>query len=229
MEQLHNGYTLELSPGAFPLSTDSVVLSGFARLSKNVKVLDLCSGCGTLGLLLCAEHPGCSVTGIEIDKAAHRMALQNAQRNDLSHRLFGIHGSIADAKTLVGAGSFDACICNPPYFSGGIPSATLSGARQETLCALSHVIAAAGWALRFGGDLFLVHRPERLAELFVCADENHLEPKRMQLLRHRQGGPISLVLVQLRKGAKAGLIWEEEALFDEKGQPTQYYRKLYHT
>ena len=228
MELLHNGYTLKLSPGAFPLSTDSVALSGFTRLPGNAKVLDLCSGCGTLGLLLCTEDNGCRITGIEIDQAAHRMALENAQHNELSQRLASIQGSITDIKELVRAGSFDTCICNPPYFSGGFSSATLSGARQETLCSLSDVMAAAGWALRFGGDFFLVHRPERLAELFVCACANRLEPKRMQLLRHRQGGPVTLVLVQLRKGAKPGLIWEEEALFEENGQPTEYYRKLYH-
>lgn len=228
MEQLHNGYTLELCPGAFPLSTDSIALSGFVRLPKNAAVLDLCSGCGTLGLLLCAQRADCSVTGIEIHEEAHRMALKNAETNGLSHRLTGIHGSIINAKDLVGAGQFDVCICNPPYFSGGIPSATLATARQEGHCTLSDVMAAAGWALRWGADLFLVHRPERLAELFVCAARHRLEPKRMQLLRHRSTGPVSLVLVQLRKGAKPGLSWEEESLFDEKGQPTQYYCRLYH-
>ena len=66
MEKLHNGFTLSLCEGAFPLSTDSIALSGFVRLPKNAKVLDLGSGCGTLGLLLCAEYPDCTVTGIEL-------------------------------------------------------------------------------------------------------------------------------------------------------------------
>ena len=87
MEQLHNGYTLELYPGAFPLSTDSVALAGFAKLPKNARVLDLGSGCGTLGLLLCAKDPGCHVTGVEIDPAAHKTALENGLKNYISHRL----------------------------------------------------------------------------------------------------------------------------------------------
>jgi len=53
MEHLHSGYTLEFAPGSFPLSTDSMALAGFVRLPKNAAVLDLGSGCGTLGLLLC--------------------------------------------------------------------------------------------------------------------------------------------------------------------------------
>ena len=55
MELLHNGYTLELADGAFPLSTDSIALAGFVKLPKHARVLDLGAGCGTLGLLLCAK------------------------------------------------------------------------------------------------------------------------------------------------------------------------------
>ena len=71
MEQLPGGYTLNICAGAFPLSTDTMALSGFVKLPKNAKVLDLGSGCGSLGLLLCATDPGCAVTGIEISQAAH--------------------------------------------------------------------------------------------------------------------------------------------------------------
>jgi tRNA1(Val) A37 N6-methylase TrmN6 len=74
MEYLHNGFTIDFSPGAFPLSTDSIALSGFVKLPKNAAVLDLGSGCGTLGLLLCAKDDRCTVTGIELDEAAHAMA-----------------------------------------------------------------------------------------------------------------------------------------------------------
>ena len=87
---------------------------------------------------------------------------------------------------------------------------------------------AAGWALKYGGDFFLVHKPERLAELFSKASQNRLEPKRLCLLRHKADGPVALVLVQCRKGGNPGLIWEEESLFDPQGKPTDYYRKLYH-
>ena len=86
----------------------------------------------------------------------------------------------------------------------------------------------AAWALKFGGDFYLVHRPERLAELCACAAEVKLEPKRLCLVRHRKESPVSLILVQCRKGAKPGLVWEELCLFDENGQPTEEYRKIYH-
>jgi len=228
MEYLHNGFTLEFSEGAFPLSTDSIALAGFAKLPRNAKVLDLGSGCGTLGVLLCAQRTDCAVTGIELDEAAHQMAQKNAAANGLSLRLSSICADLNTIPSLFGAGSFSCCISNPPYFSAGPESKSLPLARKEKACSIAELFSAAAWALKYGGDFFLVHRPERLAEVFSCATYNHLEPKRLCLLRHSAHGPVTLVLIQCRKGANPGLIWEEECLYDPQGVPTEYYRRLYH-
>lgn len=228
METLHNGYTLELAEGAFPLSTDSIALAHFAKLPKNAAVLDLGSGCGTLGLLLCAKDSSCKVTGIELDPSAHDMALHNATQNGLEDRLTSICGDIANLPDQVKPGSFSCCISNPPYFSAGPKSLTVPYARRDDLCTMDALMAAAGRALRYGGDFFLVHRPERLAELCACAAAHKLEAKRLFLLRHRSNGPVTLVLVQCRKGGKPGLIWEEASLFGSHGDPTPYYNSLYH-
>ena len=88
---------------------------------------------------------------------------------------------------------------------------------------------AAAWALKFGGDFYVVHRPERMAELFAKAAAHSLEPKNLLLLRHKANGPISLILVHCRKGAKPGLSICEESLYNEDGQPTDYHGRLYHT
>ena len=55
-----------------------------------------------------------------------------------------------------------------------------------------------------------------------------MEAKRLQLVRHRENGPISLVLLQFRKGGKPGLIIEEMSLFDAQGNPTDAHREVYH-
>lgn len=228
MEYLHNGFTLELCPGAFPLSTDSIALAGFAKLPNKATVLDLGSGCGTLGLLLCAQNSSCYVTGIEQDEDAHNMALRNARANNITDRLTSICADLRTIPSLLKPGRFSCCISNPPYFSGGPASKRTPDARRDDLCTMDDLMSSAAWALKFGGDFFLIHRPERLAELFACAVKHSLEPKRLCLLRHSVHDPVNLVLVQCRKGAKPGLIWEEESLQSADGSPTEYYRKLYH-
>ncbi len=228
MEQLHGGLTLQLCPGAFPLSTDSMVLSGFVRLGKQAKVLDLGSGCGTLGLLLCADHPDCTVTGVELDENAHAAALENIRTNKLTTRMESICADFTQIHNRLAPGSFTACVSNPPYFAAGPASQTLPTARREDCCTLEALFETAARYIKYGGDFFLVHRPERLAELMACANKTGLEPKRLCLVRHKKTDNVTLILLQCRKGGKPGLQWEEVFLHFDDGSPSEYYRKLYH-
>ena len=225
MEILSNGFTLEICSGGFPLSTDSMALSGFVKLPANARVLDLGSGCGTLGLLLCAKDAGCQVTGLELDNNAHETALKNIAANNLVHRLSSICADLRQIPREL-TGRFDICVSNPPYFTAG-PASKLTNARREDQCTMEQLFTAAAKALRYGGDFFLVHRPERFAQLCACAGNAGLEPKQLCLLRHKTDGPVSLVLVQCRKGGKPGLLWQEEALRHSDGTPTDFYRALY--
>ena len=226
MERFSNGFTLNICDGGFPLSTDSMALADFARLPKNARVLDLGSGCGTLGVLLCAKDSACQVTGIELDEKAHLAALENSRNNHLENRLFSI---CADLTQIPGqlCGQFHVCISNPPYFPGG-PASKLKNARREDQCTMEQLFVSAARALQWGGDFYLVHRPERLAQICACASAQSLEPKRLCLLRHREGGPVSLILLQCRKGGKPGLIWQEECLRTVDDAPSDYYKNLYH-
>lgn len=227
MEQLPKGFTLELCAGAFPLSTDSMVLAHFVCLPRNARVLDLGSGCGTLGLLLCAGDDNCHVTGVELTECAHTAALENIRANGLTYRLESI---CADLRILdrFAPGSFTCCVSNPPYFSGGPASKTAPLARREDCCSPEDLFRTAARAVKYGGDFFLVHKPEKLAQLIACGAANQLEAKRLRLVRHKEGGPITLVLLQFRKGGNPGLQIDEFSLFDSRNLPTDYYREVYH-
>lgn len=228
MEYLPNGFTLEPAEGSFPLSTDSMVLSHFVRLPKNARVLDLGSGCGTLGLLLCSRNDACRVVGLELDEKAHAAAVENICRNGLDARMESICADLRSVSERFSPGSFSCCVSNPPYFSGGPASKATPLARREDSCSPADLFRAASFALKYGGDFFLVHRPERLAELIARAAECGLEAKRLCLLRHKEDSPVNLILLQFRKGAKPGLIWEEIILHHADGSPTPIYKEIYH-
>lgn len=226
MEYLPNGFTLDAAQGSFPLSTDSMLLGDFVKLQKNAQVLDLGAGCGTLGVLLCARDATCQVTGVELSESAHAAAQDNIRRNSLQGRM---HSLCADLRTVsLQPGSFSVCVSNPPYFSGGPASKENPLARREDCCSPEELFAAAAKALKFGGDFFLVHKPERLAQLIACGAKENLEAKRLRLVRHSEGGEISLILLQFRKGGKPGLIIEEATLFDKESNPTDFYKGVYH-
>ncbi len=228
MEYLHNGFTLELSQGAFPLSTDSMALAHFARLGKNAKVLDLGSGCGTLGLMLCAKDAACHVTGIELDETAHAMALENIARNGLAGRMASICADFKSIPHSLPQGSFSVCISNPPYFASGALRPGQENARHEIQCSVEDVFSAASWGLKYGGDLYLVHRPDRLGELMVLGDKWGMACKRLCMLRHSPDTLPAMVLLAFRKGGKPGLVLEEICLRDASGEYSQAYREIYH-
>ncbi len=228
MEQLHNGFTLDTPAGTFPLSTDSMLLSDFVRLPKHARVLDLGAGCGTLGILLCARDPACTITGIELDPCSHLAACNNIERNRLQGRMQSICADLRAVSQIPDAGSYTTCVSNPPYFSGGPASSHSPLARRDDCCDPESLFSVADRALRFGGDFFLVHKPDKLAQLCGCAVRNHMEPKRLCLVRHRVGSEVALILLQCRKGAKPGLLWEELCLYEVDGTPTEHYQRIYH-
>ena len=228
MELLRGKYTLLLPDGTFPLSTDSMVLADFVRLGRDASVVDLGAGCGTLGLLLCSRDDRCRVTGIELDKSAHEAALDNIHRNHLTGRMESICADLRAVPDLISPGSFSVGVSNPPYYSGGPASAVLPMARREDLCSLDDLFRSAAWALKFGGDFYLVHKPERLAQICTTAARYQMEAKRLCLVYHKVSDPVNLVLVQCRKGAKPGLVWESLCLYEADGTPTQRYREIYH-
>ncbi len=228
METLQNGFTLELCDDAFPLSTDSIALAHFARLNKNAKVLDIGSGCGTLGLMLCAKDGACHVTGVEISESAHHMALKNISRNGLDSRMASICADLKTIPQIFARGSFSVCISNPPYFAAGLLRSGQENARHELKCELEDVFAAAAWALKYGGDFYLVHKPERLSEMMVLGSRYGLECKRLCTLRHSPKTLPGVVLLAFRKGGKPGLNLEEICLRDASGEYSQAYREMYH-
>ncbi len=228
MEYLPNGYTLELARGAFPLSTDSMLLSWFVKLPKNARVLDLGAGCGTLGLLLCSRNESCHVTGLELDETAHLAALENIRRNDLTLRMDSLCADLRSVSEMFLPGSFSCCVSNPPYYSGGPASQLTPLARRADVCSPEDLFRSAAWALKYGGDFFLVHKPERLAELISIASRCGLEAKRLGLVRHQPHTGVNLILLQFRKGGKPGLVWEELALHETDGTPAAVYREIYH-
>lgn len=175
-EYFSGGITMTVTDGCFRLSTDSMVLADFCRLPRGAAVCDLGSGCGALGLLLLRDHPDMRVTGLEILPDAAAQARKNIDANHLSEHFSVITGDLRGHRTLLPASAFDAVVSNPPYFpaaSGAIsPDGARAIARSEVCCTIDDLCACAAYALRFGGEFFLVHKPERLTDL-LCTLRAH--------------------------------------------------------
>lgn len=232
-EVLSCGMRILQSEELFRLGTDSILLSNFASPLRGKRIADLGAGGSALGVLLCAANEQCDVTGIELQEKACVVSRKNIEVNELHDRLHILQGDLRKIKVLLPANSFDAVVSNPPYFPVGsgaqAAEPAFAIARTECCCNLSELCSAAAWLLRYGGSFYLVHRPERLAELIYCLKSHRLEPKRLRLVRHHLDAPVNLILIESRSGGKSGLQIEKDLLlFDQSGEMTREYRDIYH-
>ena len=188
--------------GQFPPGLDSFVLSSMPRLKPGLRVCDLGCGTGFLSILLLQRQRELTVTGLDIQPEAVRLARLAAAGNGLQDRLTFRREDLRE--TDLPAGSFDLVVANPPYFPVG---SGLSGgpARSEEFCSLEELCAAAGRLVKNGGRFALCHRPERLADVICSLRAHGLEPKRLKLAAHGPGCPPSLLLVEAVRQGRPGL------------------------
>ncbi len=218
--------------GSFRLSTDSVLLADFVKIKNDSRCLDLGSGAGTLCVLLAAKAENATICGIEIQPDSAELSRENMNENGFDGRAQIITGDLREHRALFPAESFDIVVSNPPYFvqnSGySAPAEHRQTAREETSCTIEDICAAARYALRWGGSLALVHRPERLSEIFCAMTQSGIEPKRLRMVSHRIGQAPSLVLIEGRRGGNRGLVIEPELILtDNQGNDSTEVQRIY--
>lgn len=199
--------------GCFPPSTDSFLLASFARLRHGDTVCDLGAGAGLLGVLLLSRRPDLTVIGIEKDRHACAYLRRNAEENALPMTV--VECDLRQHETLSQAGRFDLVISNPPYFAAGcgaVAEGQRGTARTESSAALGDILDAAESLLRFGGELTMVYRTDRLAELLCEATLRRLVPKRLQFVHAHSEAAPSMALLTCKKGGRHGLTVEPPLL-----------------
>ncbi|MBO4419191.1 MAG: methyltransferase [Oscillospiraceae bacterium] len=232
-EALQNGILLPQTDSLFKLGTDSVLLADFADPPRGAAVCDLCAGSGAVGLLLLARDPSLTVTAVELQAPSCEAMGRAVTENGLEDRVRVLQGDLREIRSLLPAGSFRQAVCNPPYYPAGAgfrpENEAQAIARTELCCTLGEVCAAAGWLLKTGGSLWMVHLPGRLADLFCALREAGLEPKRLRPVCPRPGTAPSLVLVKAVRGGKPELKWDAPlVLSNPDGSPTEEYKRIYH-
>ena len=216
----------------FKLGTDSVLLAHFTNPSRAKRILDLGCGAGVLTVLTAYKAPRGQVMGIEIQPESAEVCKQNMAANGFDPEQILI-GDLREHRKLFEAGSFDLVISNPPYFTANsgftAPDEKRATARDERTCTMDDLCKAAGYLVKWGGAFTVVHRPERLSELFCSLTKYGLEPKRLRLVSYKANSAPNLILVEARRGGKPGLTIESPLILTkEDGSDTEEVKKIYH-
>lgn len=228
------GLKIIQNPKWFCFGADAVLLSDFAAggIRKNSFVMDLCCGNGIIPILLSAKCSASKISGVELMPEVAEMAQRSVQLNSLQDLVDIKRGDLADAPQTFGRGVFDAVTCNPPYreAGGGIenPDDILAVARHEIKCSLSGIISSAAQILKSGGKLFMVHRPDRLADVLCLMRENKIEPKRLRFVHPKPSAAANMILIEGARCGRAKLKLEKPLyVYDENGNYTQEINEIY--
>ncbi|HHY63878.1 MAG TPA: tRNA1(Val) (adenine(37)-N6)-methyltransferase [Clostridiaceae bacterium] len=227
-----NGLFILQKKDSFRFGMDAVLLSNFVTAGKGKNVLDLGTGTGIIPILLSAKTKAGKIVGIEIQQEMADMARRSVEGNDLGDRIEIVKGDIRKAVSLFGKSSFDVVVTNPPYTrvgSGFInPGDAKAISRHEIFCTLEDILKISAEILKPSGEFFMVHRPERLADIIDGMREVNLEPKILRLVCARVGKEPSLLLVKGLKNGNPGMkILPPLFIYDEKGEYTHEARIQY--
>ena len=186
----------------YRFTSDSILLSKFARPKFKDDVADFCSGSGVVGFhFLCLNPQIKSLTLFEMQEKLADMSRRTAEMNGFDCqinccKLQDIGREYDDKFSLV--------LCNPPYERGGFENASYEKAvcRKEITLTLPEIAAAAFKKLKFGGRLAILNRADRAAELIYTLKAHGLETKRLQFVSGTAGAKPYLVMAEAVKGGK---------------------------
>ena len=227
-----NGYKLIQNTKIFCFGIDAVLLCSFTKVNEGDKVLDLCTGNGVIPILLKGRTKGSRFSGLEIQDINVDMAKRSVEYNGIGEFVDIVKGDVKEASGIFGGASFDVVTCNPPYMNEnhGLtnPHSAKAIARHELLCTLEDVVREASRCLKMRGRFYMVHRPQRLVEIFEVMTRHHLEPKRIRMVYPHENKDANMVLIEAVKGGKALLKVEPPlVVYKEDGTYTQELLKMY--
>lgn len=216
------GYMIIQNPDRFCFGMDAVLLSDFAKVMPNEKMIDLGTGNGIIPILVESRSRGQKYVGLEIQPESADMARRSVIYNNLQDKIFIETGDIKDAANIFGASSFDIVTSNPPYMTenqGLTNEADAKAiARHELLCNLEDVIRQTSCLLRQKGRCYYVHRPHRLVDIMSLMRKYKIEPKRIRLVYPYLDKEPNMVLIEGMKGGKPNLIVEKPLIvYDAPG------------
>lgn len=230
--QLNNFKIIQRNDG-FCFGIDSVLLSDFAKsIKKNSIVLDLGTGTGILGILLCAKTELKKITGIEIQTDIADMAKRSIKLNNLDGKFDIINDNIKNLDKILKIDSYDYIVTNPPYKKANSGKTNENKvkliSRHEIEADLSDFIKMSFKLLKDRGTLFMVHRSERLVDIVSEMRKYKMEPKRIRFVYSNNMSESKLILIEAVKNGKSFLKIDKPLyVYKEDGNYTDEILEIY--
>ena len=137
------------------------------------------------------------------------MAQRSVMLNQLADRVQVIQSDMKAIFDVIQPGSAETVLSNPPYFPLNDTTKTNNDphyemARHELTIDLPGLAQVANKLLKNNGKFYMVHRPDRLADIFAAFAQRKLMIKRVQFVYGKAEREANMVLVEAIKSGKPG-------------------------
>lgn len=225
-----NGLELIQSPSGYCFTTDAVLLAALVKANAKERVVELGSGSGVISILLFEKTTAKEIVGLEIQKRLFDMSVRSLLLNNIGSRVKFINEDIKKASDILGIGSFDVVVTNPPYekFLLERKAEERDIAKFEVLITLEEIIKQSALLLKNGGRFYLVIKSSRMGEVFHYMGKYNVTPKKIIPVQSKNTDSIDLCLVEGKKQGAHGLIIDRPLiLLDENGNNTKEVTAIY--
>lgn len=229
----YKGLKIIQNKEGFCFGIDSILLTDFAKeIKENSTIIDLGTGTGIIGILLSKKVDPSKIVGVEIQKEVYEMAKKSVTLNHLENKFEIVNANIKDIQNQLQIKTFDAVVTNPPYKKQGTGVTNENDkkliSRHEITASLEDFIKVSYKLLKDKGNLYMVHRPDRLVEIIELLRKYKLEPKRIRLVYPKEEKEANLVLIKASKNAKPFLKIDKPLyVYKEDGKYTDEILKIY--
>lgn len=219
---------------AMKVGTDGVLLGAWAfdgmeERGGTLRVLDVGTGSGVIGLMLAQRLGNAMVRGIDVEAGAVDEARENFVNSPWGQRLEAMELDFCNMAGDGEGGWYDLLVSNPPFFSGGslAPEAARRLARHEGELNFASLMKGAGRLLKPGGRVAVVAPYEALEEIVFEGELNGLGLRRLCVVRTVGRKPPRRVLLELERGGLCAEVERGElCIHDEAGGYTADYIRL---
>ncbi len=236
---INNMYVIQ-NDEYFCFGMDTILLANFIKSnsSKNV-IVDFCTGTGVIPMIVSAKQKYKKIYAIELQNEMYDILNRNIKENNLDKKIIPILEDIKNINNIKekieqneNSLKVDIIICNPPYKEIGTGVINENKikyiARHEEKCKLSDIFDSANKLLNVKGELYLVHKPERLSDLIYLARQCNLEPKIIRFVYPKIDKKPSIVLIKyVKKGGNELVIESPLIEYDIEGKYTSEIYDMY--
>lgn len=230
LSNCNSSYKIYQDRKKFCFGIDAILLADYAKNIKGKKICDLCTGNGIIPILLADKILAEKIDGIEIQKEIVDLANKSIKLNCLENKIKIHTCNLLDTCSVLEKNTYDAITVNPPYMkpNSNTIENSKSIARQEIYCNLEDIIKTSSKLLKSNGKFFMIHRPNRIGEIFILLSKYNLGAKRVRFIQSFINKNPTMVLIEAQKCKLPELIVEKTlTIYKDIGIYTKEVNEIY--